>query len=252
MRALIVDDERLARQELKRLIDDLPDDILITIVGEAANAPEARQRIAELEPDVIFLDINMPGETGFELLESLERAPRVIFTTAYDEFALKAFEANALDYLLKPIEPARLLSAVNKMRTALADRPAPDRPADPDAPDAPNTGPLGINDRVFIKDGDRCWFVRLGDVYHIESVGNYARLHFNGENALVHRSLTQLDERLDPKVFFRANRQEIIALPYIERIEPYFSNTLLVYLRGGIRVEVSRRQSQKFKQLMSL
>lgn len=253
MRALIVDDERLARQELKRLIDDLPDDILITIVGEAANATEARSRIADLDPDVMFLDINMPGETGFDLLQSLDRAPRVIFTTAYDEYALKAFEANALDYLLKPIEPARLLSAVNKVRLALADRAtAALATPDPDDPDAPNTGPLSVQDRVFIKDGDRCWFVRLGDVYHIESVGNYARLHFNGENALVHRSLTQLDERLDPKVFFRANRQEIIALPYIERIEPYFSNTLLVFLRGGIRVEVSRRQSQKFKQLMSL
>lgn len=242
MNALLVDDERLAREELKRLLLDLPKSLAIEVVGEASNPDEAEAFLEQTPVDVVFLDIQMPGGTGFDLLERLERAPIVIFTTAYDEYAVQAFEANALDYLLKPIEPQRLQAAVEKAQKDL------------DAQDEPpqNDGPLSLHDQVFIKDGDRCWFVRLADVARIESVGNYARLHFKGERALVHRSLTQLDERLDPKYFFRANRQEIINLQYIDKIEPYFSNTLLVWLTSGDRIEVSRRQSQRFKQLMSL
>jgi len=242
MNALLVDDERLAREELKRLLLDLPKSLAIEVVGEASNPDEAEAFLEQTPVDVVFLDIQMPGGTGFDLLERLERAPIVIFTTAYDEYAVQAFEANALDYLLKPIEPQRLPAGADKAQKDL------------DAPDEPpqNDGPLTLHDQVFIKDGDRCWFVRLADVARIESVGNYARLHFKGERALVHRSLTQLDERLDPKYFFRANRQEIINLQYIDKIEPYFSNTLLVWLTSGDRIEVSRRQSQRFKQLMSL
>lgn len=246
MKALIVDDERLARQELKRLLEPLKH---VTVAGEAANAQEARAFLKANPVDLLLLDIQMPGETGFDLLQSLETTPPVIFTTAYDEYALKAFETNALDYLLKPIEAERLAEAIDRVHATTE----AEKAATEDTTTLPaNTDVLSINDRVFLKDGEKCWFVRLGDVFLIESVGNYAKLHFEDQRALIHRSLTQLEDRLDAKYFFRANRQEIINVQYIDKIEPYFSNTLLVMLQQGNRVEVSRRQSQKFKQLMSL
>jgi two-component system, LytTR family, response regulator len=247
MKTIIIDDERLARNELKRLLEEFPK---INIVAEAANAAEALELIEEHSPELIFLDIQMPGKNGFELLESLEdKVPEVIFTTAYDEYALKAFEVNALDYLLKPIDQSRLAEAIAKVEfeikrnTQQAGQPQ---------------NYLTEQDQVFVKDGEKCWFVKLEKVKIFESMGNYVRLHFDDQKPMILKSLNSLEERLDPKSFFRANRKHIINLQWVDKIEPWFSGGLLVTLKMKEKdtplekIEISRRQAIKFKDLMSL
>jgi two-component system, LytTR family, response regulator len=238
MRALIVDDERLARKELMKLLEEHPS---IELVGEAANADEADKMIEELNPDLLFLDIQMPGRTGFQLLESLDSVPLVVFTTAYDEFALKAFEVNALDYLLKPITAERLSDAVHKIHEK--ERSKAGRAHDKK---------LGFEDQVFVKDGDRCWFVSLANVRLFESDGNYIKVYFDANRPMIHKSLNALDEKLDERAFFRASRKHIVNLSWVEGIEPWFNGGLMVKLKGGDKVEVSRRQAAKFKDMMSL
>lgn len=244
MRTIIVDDERLARNELKRLLEIHPK---IEIVGEAANADEALELIDQLQPELLFLDIQMPGKNGFELLSSIEgKTPEVIFTTAYDEYAIKAFEFNALDYLLKPIEAERLGDAINRIE----ENQSPNEDGDRDG--ARSEKVLGENDQVFVKDGEKCWFVKLSKIRLFESMGNYVRLHFDDQKPLVLKSLNSLEDRLDPNTYFRANRKHIINLHWIEKIEPWFSGGLLVTLKGGDKIEISRRQAIRFKELMSL
>ena len=241
MKALIIDDERLARKELTNLLKDHHE---IEIIGEAVNADDAFQKIQTLDPELLFLDIQMPGKTGFDLLEMLDRVPKVIFTTAYDEYALKAFEVNALDYLLKPIQPERLAESIKKLLHAEQEEVTP----------APllNERKLSVNDQVFVKDGDKCWFVRLSDVRMFESDGNYIKVYFDKFKPMIHKSLNALDERLDDRTFFRASRKHIINLHWVEKIEPWFNGGLMVQLKSGGRIEVSRRQSSKFKEMMSL
>jgi two-component system LytT family response regulator len=243
-RAIIIDDERLARNELRKLLGDHAE---IEIIAEATNAEEGKQKIEEMQPDLIFLDIQMPGKTGFDLLTELERAPHVIFTTAYDEYALKAFEVNALDYLLKPVEPKRLADALLKLENI-------DEKENSQSGDhgIPQRGILTDHDQVFVKDGERCWFVKLADIRLFESVGNYAKVYFSTNKPLILKSLNALEERLDEKVFFRANRKHIVNLRMIEKVEPYFNGGLLLEIKGGEKVEVSRRQAVKFKEMMSL
>ena len=240
MRALIVDDERLARKELMKLLEDHP---MIEVVGEAMNAEEANQMINDLNPDLLFLDIQMPGKTGFQLLEELDSVPLVVFTTAYDEFAIKAFEVSALDYLLKPIQPERLSETIAKL--------AEKERAKAVAIHGPEKK-LGLNDQVFVKDGDRCWFVSLSNVRLFESDGNYIKVYFDTNRPMIHKSLNALDEKLDERAFFRASRKHIVNLSWVEGIEPWFNGGLMVKLRGGDKVEVSRRQAAKFKDMMSL
>ncbi|MFZ9220704.1 MAG: LytR/AlgR family response regulator transcription factor [Sediminibacterium sp.] len=240
IKAIIIDDERLARNELKKLLLQHPE---ISIIDEASSVEEGIEKIDLSHPDLIFLDIQMPGKTGFDLLAELEKAPRVIFTTAYDEFALKAFEVNALDYLLKPIDPQRLADAIQKLQTEIALEQA--------SLMGVNRGPLSESDQVFVKDGERCWFVKLADIRLFESVGNYAKVYFDSNKPLILKSLNALEDRLDERVFFRANRKHIINLHWIEKIEPFFNGGLLVELKGGEKIEISRRQSVKFKEMMS-
>ncbi len=241
MKAIIIDDERLARTELKKLLQDFPE---VIVVDEATNADEGISKIESLQPDLVFLDIQMPGKTGFEMLSELEKAPQVIFTTAYDEFALKAFEVNALDYLLKPVEPKRLADAIHKLNI-------PEGKANTDT-EFVNTSLLTESDQVFVKDGEKCWFVKLGEIRLFESVGNYAKVFFGTNKPLILKSLNALEERLDEKNFFRANRKHIVNLRMIDKIEPYFNGGLLLELKGGDKIEVSRRQTVKFKEMMSL
>jgi two-component system LytT family response regulator len=241
-KAIIIDDERLARAELRRLLLEFPE---IEIVEEASNVEEGLEKIDHLSPDIIFLDINMPGKTGFDLLQELDRTPYVIFTTAYDEYAVKAFEVNALDYLLKPVEPKRLADAIHKVNEAFAKEHLAIQ-------ESASKGLLNEHDQVFVKDGERCWFVRLGDIRLFESVGNYAKVFFSSNKPLILKSLNALEERLDEKVFFRANRKHIVNLRMVEKVEPYFNGGLLLELKGGDKVEVSRRQTVRFKEMMSL
>ncbi len=242
IRTLLIDDEDLARQEMRHLLGDFPE---IRIVGEAADATEALAKIQAERPDLIFLDINMPGKSGFDLLAELEESPRVVFVTAYDEFAVRAFETNALDYLLKPVRPERLELTVAAVRETLSTRPAlPGNAARP--------YDLRPESLVFIKDGEKCYFVRLSEIFLFESEDNYVRVHFGTEKPLHRKSLNMLTEKLPPELFFRANRKQVINLAYITGIEPFFNGTLRVTLQGGIRVEISVRRAGEFRERLSL
>jgi two-component system LytT family response regulator len=228
MKALIVDDERIARQELRRLLSAHPE---IEVCGEARSGEEALALIPKLAPDLVFLDIQMPGMTSFDVLDRLDDVPQVIFATAYDEYAIKAFEVSALDYLLKPIDPVRLAAALQKVR--------------------PRVAPPRL-EQVFVRDGERCWIVRVADVYLLESEGNYTRLYFGKERPLIPRSLVVIEERLDPAAFFRAGRKHIVNLKWIERVETGVAGNLVVTLRSGQSVEMSRRQSARLREVLSL
>jgi len=239
MKALIVDDERLARAELLRLLKPHAE---IVVVGEAVNADDAVEKIDALAPDLLFLDIQMPGRNGFELLEMLDNPPAVIFTTAYDDYAIKAFEVNALDYLLKPIEPGRLASALA-------------RAIERAAPVASRSGQGTTFDdgqQIFIRDGGRCWFVRLGDIRLLESEGNYTRVYFSDQKPLLLRTLNHLESRLDGRRFFRASRKYIINLSWIESVEPSLAGGLAARFADGTRVEISRRRARFFRDMTQL
>jgi two-component system LytT family response regulator len=228
MTALIVDDERIAREELRRLLAAHPE---CEVIGEAKDGVEAVAMIRKLAPELVFLDIQMPGAGGFDVLGQLTEAPKVIFTTAYDKYALKAFEVNALDYLLKPVDPARLAEALARME---------------------QQAPAAKPERIFVRDGERCWLVRWADVFLLESEGNYTRLYFAKERPLVAKSLVSLEARLDGSIFFRADRKRIVNLRAIAGVEPAVDGSLVLKLETGQRVEMSRRQSARLKEMMAV
>ena len=234
MKAIIIDDSRLARNELKRLLANKKE---IEIIGEAANSEQAKIIIEEKKPDIIFLDIQMPGKSGFELLEELEFIPKVIFTTAYDQYAVKAFEFNALDYLLKPIDKGRLAEALMKVAAADSEK------------DKRNEAYL--SEQFFIKDGDKCWFVKLHEIKYFEVDGNYSKVCFGNKSPMIPKTLNYLEGRLNPTTFFRANRKQIINIHWILKIEPWFNGTLKVILKDKTEINVSRRKAGKLKNLMS-
>ena len=237
MKAIIVDDERLARNGLKTLLASHKD---IEVIAECANAVEAKEKIDSLKPDVVFLDINMPGKSGLELVEEISALPDVVFITAYDEHAIKAFELNAFDYLLKPVQPQRLAETLKK----LSDKELVSK--------GENTGPLDENELIFIKDGEKCWFVRLSDIRLFESEGNYVRVFFENNKPLILRSLNNLEARLNERQFFRASRKHILNLKWIAGVETWFNGGLMVKLKDGKEVEISRRQAVKIKDMLSL
>ncbi len=243
IRAIVIDDERLARQELKNLLQSFDN---IQIVAESGKPEEALDLIEKENPDLIFLDIQMPGMTGFEMLDELEgTAPEVIFVTAYDEYALKAFEVNALDYLMKPVEESRLQEAIEKIAKRIAKKKV-------ESEGQENDGKLELHDQVFLKDGEKCWFVELEKIRLFESEGNYVRVYFDESRPLILKSLNALTDRLSEKYFFRASRKHIVNLRWIEKVETWFNGGLLVILKDGTKVEVSRRQSVKLKEMMAL
>jgi two-component system LytT family response regulator len=234
MKAMIVDDEPPARRELRRLLTDFS---WVEVVGEAGNIDQAAEMVESLTPELLFLDIQMPGGTGFDLLARLEHVPDVIFTTAHDEHAVRAFEVDALDYLLKPIDPARLAEALARVKSAHAARtPKPD----------------AVLEQIFVRDGSRCWFVPLREVRLLSSEGNYIRLSWGKIQPLLGRALAALEQRLDPNRFFRANRRQIINLDFIESVDLGVNGRLHAQLRDGPEVEISRRQARLFKTKMSI
>jgi len=236
-KTIIIDDERLAREEVKRALRNHKE---FEVIGEASYVDEAVALIEELQPDIIFLDIHMPEKTGFDLLEELTTVPEVVFTTAYDQYAVKAFELNALDYLVKPLREERFSKTIEKVKTELK------------ASKEIKTEILPMHRKIFIKDGEKCFFIPISEVHFIESIGNYARLYFDDNKAMIKRSLNLLSEKLDPVVFFRINRSQIINTHYIKEIHPYFNNKLQVILITGEKLEVSSRQSVKFRNWNSL
>ena len=236
-KTIIIDDERLAREEVKRALEKHPE---FEIIGEASHVDEAISLIEEIKPDILFLDIHMPGKSGFDLLEELTNVPDVVFTTAYDQYAVKAFELNALDYLVKPLRDERFSKTIEKVKAELAKK------------EEIKTDVLPMHRKIFIKDGEKCYFIPLADIHFIESLENYARLHFGSDKAMLKRSLNLLAEKLDPKVFFRVNRSQIINIHYIKEIHPNFNNKLQIILSTGEKVEVSSRRSVQFKNWNSL
>jgi two-component system LytT family response regulator len=234
MKAMIIDDEPPARREMRRLLTDFS---WVEVIGEAGNVDQAAEMVERLAPELLFLDIQMPGGSGFDLLTRLENLPQVIFTTAYDEHAVRAFEVDALDYLLKPIDPARLAEALGRVKSAQAER-------------MPH--PAAVLEQIFVRDGARCWFVPLREVRLLSSEGNYIRLSWGKSQPLLGRALAALEQRLDPNRFFRANRRQIINLDFIESVELGVNGRLHAQLRDGPEVEISRRQARLFKTKMSI
>ncbi|MCK0160658.1 LytR/AlgR family response regulator transcription factor [Allomuricauda sp. F6463D] len=239
IRAVIVEDSRLARNELKELIK-LHDDL--EIVGEASNVDDGVKLIESESPDLLFLDINMPEKDGFDLLEMLDEVPITVFTTAYDEYAIKSFEYNALDYLLKPVSDKRFNMAMDKVRDKISSN----------SEAKSTTKKLTEDSQIFIKDGDSCWLVKIGDISLFEIMGNYTRVYFEDKKPMLYKSLNQVEEKLPEDSFFRANRQQIVNTNYIENVVPWFNGKLKLTIKNGEEVEVSRRQSYIFKDRMSL
>ena len=233
IKVIIVDDERLSREELKRALKLYDDFILI---GEAENADDAKDLIETKMPDLIFLDIQMPEKSGFDLLESLDNVPAVLFTTAYDQYAVQAFEVNALDYLMKPIREERFAKAIEKVRSTIILKSSLNNSEEKDR-------------KIFIKDGEKRFFIQLDEIYLIESLENYTRLFFQGQKALQRRSLRQWEEMLDENIFFRINRTEIVNIKYIQEVNRTINGRLEVKLKTGELLEVSNRQSVKFKSI---
>ena len=236
-KTVIIDDERLAREEVKRALQKYSE---FVIVGEANNVDSALVVIDKEQPDIIFLDIHMPEKSGFDLLEELTTVPEVVFTTAYNQYAVKAFELNALDYLVKPLREERFAKTIEKVKQELTEKVEE------------KSDVLPIHRKIFIKDGENCHFIPLSEIHFIESLDNYARLYFGDQKAMIKRSLNLLEKKLDPTVFFRANRGQIINTHYIKEIHPHFNNRLHIMLTTGETIEVSSRQSVKFKNWNSL
>ena len=232
-KCLVVEDSRLARKELVGLLENIGS---FESIVQAQDAEAAHAALIEHQPDVIFLDIHLPGKNGFEFLESLDHIPKVIFTTAYDEFAIKSFDYNAIDYLLKPIKKERLEKAINKL----------------DLSEKTTKKTATLNQQVFVRDGEKAWFVKLSEVRIFESVGNYCRLYFEDQKPLIQKSLNYLEGVLDEEHFFRVNRQQIINLNYIEKLDAWFNGSLKLTLKTGEVIEVSRRQSHRIKNRFSL
>ncbi|KAB8154471.1 response regulator [Kordia sp. TARA_039_SRF] len=233
--AIIVEDSRLARNELKELLKKHPQ---IELVAEAENVDKAYELINQKQPRILFLDINMPEKNGFELLEMLENVPMTIFTTAYDEYAIKSFEYNAFDYLLKPISQERFSKTIEKVITAIEK-------------EASENTPFELHRQIFIKEGENCWLIRISEIAIFEIVGNYTRVYFDEHKPLIYKSLNQIEAKLPEETFFRANRQQIINLNHVDKVVPWFNGKLKITMKNSKQeIEVSRRQSYKFKEVL--
>ena len=247
MKAIIVDDERLARNELRSLLAEFPE---IEVIAEASNASEALEKIASEQPDVVFMDIHMPDTNGIEALKQLkelDEIPKVVFVTAYDEHAIEAFRLNALDYLLKPVDPDRLNETINKLVAS-----EEEENFEALQKDTRKDRLLSLEDKIFIKDGEKCYYIALHEIRYFESMGNYVKVFFKNSKPMILRSLNSLEERLSPDHFFRANRKYIINLNHITGIENWFNGGLQVTLSENEKIEISRRQTIRFKEMMSL
>jgi two-component system LytT family response regulator len=235
LEALIVDDERLARKELRSLLAPFSE---IAIVGEADSVERALALIESAQPNLVFLDIQLASETGFDLLERVGPADfKTIFVTAFDAYAIRAFEVNALDYLLKPVNPARLKQAVEKLLRD--DEPAP-----------LDLRPLAFDDRLFLELGGRSIFLKIHDLTHILAAGDYSEIFtVKGQRHLVEKPLREWELRLPEKYFARIHRNCIVNLEYVERVESWFNRTHRIYLQGQVEpLTVSRRYAAKLKE----
>lgn len=236
-KALLVDDERLSRNDLNLLLEQHKN---ITVIGEAPNGEEALQKVKELKPDLVFLDIQMPGMNGFDVLEHINPEINVIFVTAFDEYALRAFEVNALDYLLKPVNPERLKQSIERLEQAPEDNAADQRE-------------LEYHDRLLLKLDTSLGFLKISTILCITSAGDYSEvLIANRKKFLVHKSMAEWETRLPGTFFNRIHRTTIVNMEYVDRLEEWFNNSYRVYLKGIEEPYVmSRRYVAKLKQKLS-
>lgn len=234
MKAIVVEDSRLAREGLLRMLADFKS---LTLVGSADHPDSALKLINEQKPDVLFLDIHMPGQSGFDLLDQLDYLPQVVFTTAYSEYAYRSFDYNAVDYLLKPISPERLARAVDKLFEQ-------DEPTQQE--------PLALENKIFINDADQCHLITLANVRYFESCKNYSRVHFDEHKPFIKKALSTIEERLPKSRFFRANRQYIVNLNEISAINESMSDGYDLTMSDNHCIEVSRRNAVELKRLLSL
>lgn len=239
IRVVVVDDEQIARDGIARLLSAEPD---VEVVGAAASGSEAVDMIEARNPDVVFLDVQMPELNGFEVLDALatERLPIVVFVTAHDEFALRAFEVSALDYLLKPFDRERLRAALERVRTHLRGREADELQLrlrgllnEMHARRAP--------DRLVIRDAGRVYFMPVAEIEWIESAGNYLRVHSGKSSRLVRNTITRMTERLPAGDFLRVSRGAIVNLRHVHEVQPMFNGCYVFLLQSGARIESSRR-----------
>lgn len=229
LNAIIIDDERMARQELLRLLKKHPN---ITVVEQAENIDEGFEEIQKHQPDIIFLDIEMPGGTGLSLAEKLNGEIPIVFCTAYDEFAVDAFALNAVDYLVKPIVPERLAETIEK----LAEKESPTIEAI-----------LDDNFKLMVKFNDHMKIIPLGDIICFESVGNHAAIYTSQGKAYLHSSLNKIESRLNSNNYFRASRLHIVRLDAISQLEQNINHGLSAEMNDGKVIEISRRQASKLK-----
>ncbi len=249
VKVMLVDDEPLARGKLRRLLADEED---IEIVGEAGSAEEAQEKLGELRPDLLFLDIQMPGQDGFALLESLppDQLPAVVFVTAYDEHAVRAFEVSALDYLLKPFDRERLELALERAREALARREGVGLDEQLRSMLQELRGEQPFLDRFVVRSVGRIVFVRAADVDWIEAAGNYVRLRIGKESHLLRETMSSLETRLDPKVFARIHRSTMVNIDRIRELNHIFHGDYSVLLKDGTRLTLSRGYREQFERIV--
>ncbi len=247
LKTLVVDDEPLARERVVSLLQGEQD---IELLGECRDGQEAIAAIQQLSPDLVFLDVQMPGADGFQVLQAVgaDKMPMVIFVTAYDQHALRAFEVRALDYLLKPFDRERFHNAVTRAKSSIEQQETGDlgrrllalvkdlRPA------APKT------DRVVVKSGGRLFFLRTDEIDWIEAAGNYARLHVGNDTHLLRETMISLEARLDAEKFFRIHRSRIVNMERIQELQPWFNGEYVVILRNGTRLTLSRGYREKLQE----
>ena len=231
-RAIVVDDERLARNELISLLDEHD---CVEVVGEAEDVSSAAEAIRALRPDVVFLDIQMPGESGFGLLNSIDVDCDIIFTTAFDEYAIRAFDVNALDYLLKPIHPERLSRAIKKLDSRTRVSSVPDR--------------YRYSDIVVVSSGGRMKSIRISEIVLLQASGDYVEVLTSGENRiLVHRTMMEWERRLPEDQFYRIHRSMIVNLEYVARFEESPKRHYRVYMKNDKGpFQISRRCASKLR-----
>jgi two-component system LytT family response regulator len=242
----VVDDSRLARAGLIGMLARFP---AIEVVGEADHPDTALPLVESLRPDVLFLDIQMAGANAFDLLSRLDDCPRIVFTTAYSEYAVRSFDYDTVDYLLKPISQERLAQAVERLLRQPVGTPEGEAGSAAPAPARPS---LDERSKIFIKDGARCHLVALSSIRCIESCKNYVQVYFDDTHAYVKKPLAEVAERLPAHLFFRASRQHVVNLNFIASFEEAASGGYLVVLDNGKKLEISRRSAAMLKETMSL
>jgi two-component system LytT family response regulator len=255
LRAVVVDDEAPARALMREFLAAHAD---VNVVAECANGFEAVKSIGELKPDLVFLDVQMPKLDGFEVLELLEPGPAVVFVTAYDAFALRAFEVHAVDYLLKPIGRDRLTEALVRVRERLAAASAPGASSAPAAPVTPPAAELAASarppgqhqERVIVRDGAKVHVIAVETIDYLEAQDDYVAIHAEGKSWLKQQTLAELAETLDPQRFVRVHRSYVLQVDRLARLEPYAKDSRVAVLRDGREIPVSRSGYQRLKELM--